>query len=201
MQQHTLTYIGIWDTSAEAAVCWGCGHGHWHRVLVSQLLVWEGRSLVHPTAAGWAGVQSPAPIAVVFLFHMPSSPATGHPPMKFPGHSGPISLMTSAILLSSAGYWTEVGIWITFCCLPSLCSHAHRRQGEEPCLLPQKRSSKRTIIVMCINKVLGCKSQKYNQGWQIPSQELIFWAEASSIKGKFLEKLGKESLCTSKSCQ
>lgn len=190
------THIALYQylgTSAEAAVCWGCRHGHRHMALASQLLVWEGRPPVHPTAAGWAGEQSPAPIAVVCFFNTPSSPATSCPPVKFPGHSDPISLMTSAILLSLAGYQTEVGIWISFCCLLSLCSHAGRRQGEEPCLLQQKKSSKMTIILVCINKALGCKPQKYNQGWQIPRQELIFWAEASSIKEKFLSL--EKSLC------
>lgn len=38
---------------AEAAVCWGCRHGHWYMELASQLLVWERGSLMHPTAADW----------------------------------------------------------------------------------------------------------------------------------------------------
>lgn len=90
------------------------------------------------------------------------------PPVKFPRHSDPISPMTSAILLSSAGYQTEVGIQITFCCLPLLCSHTSRRQGEKPCLLQQKRSSEMTVILVCINKVLGANPRNTTRGDKSP---------------------------------
>lgn len=51
----------------------------------------------------------PASTAMVCSFNTLSSSVPGCPPVKFSGHSDPISLTTSAILLSSVGYQAEVG--------------------------------------------------------------------------------------------
>lgn len=137
----------------------------WQTALSAQLLVPEGRWLMHSTAVGWPEAQSTAP--VVCFSNMQFSPAKSCPPMKFAEHRDQISLMMNALSLSLAGYQTEVRIQIAFACPCSAATQAERRE-EEPSLLQQKRKSETSTILMCINRTLGWKIPETQSGMTNP---------------------------------
>lgn len=191
MQPHTQTHTGIWDPSAEAAVCWGCRHRHWHTVLAPQLLVWAGRSQVHPLQWAELGCKAWLPsLRFVSSTHHPL-PCQAALEWSFQGIQTEFHLWQVPFYLVQLATVQKLGSKSLSVACP--CSAAMQAEGKKSPVFFSRKAQAKWQQFQCASAKFWIANPRNTTRGDKSTVELFFWAEAGSIKEKFLSL---KSLCS-----